>query len=156
MRTASVIFFLLLSSTPICQCTAEDLLVTISEKTTHITSPLTADGYPDYLAALNARFRTKSNPQNNLAVGIWETVGSTEIPVELRPLLFEALGVDGIPVEGDYLVGLGTYQKQQLGEFPRMTKHHPIKRQGYRIFKSYRKAPSFRKQTRGNINPRCV
>ena len=117
MRTPSIILFLLLYSTSVCQCTAGDLLVTISEKTTHITGPLKADGYPDYLAALNARFRTESSPQNNLALGIWETVGPTEIPVELRPLLFEALGVDGIPVEGDYLVGLGTYQKQQLGEF---------------------------------------
>ena len=117
MRTPSIILFLLMYSTSVCQCTAEDLLVTISEKTTHITGPLKADGYPDYLAALNARFRTESSPQNNLAVGIWETVGPTQIPVELRPLLFEALGVDGIPVEGDYLVGLGTYQKQQLGEF---------------------------------------
>ena len=92
MRTPSIILFLLLYSTSVCQCTAGDLLVTISEKTTHITGPLQADGYPDYLAALNARFRTESSPQNNLAVGIWETVGPTEIPVELRPLLFEPWG----------------------------------------------------------------
>jgi len=117
MRTSGVIFVLLLLPTAVCQCTAGDLLVTISEKTTHITAPLKADGYPDYLAALNAKVRSETTPQNNLALGLWETFGPSGIPVELRPFLFEAIGVDEIPVEGDYLVDLGTYQNQQLGQF---------------------------------------
>jgi len=32
------------------------VLVTISKETTYITEPLRADGYPDYVAALNQRF----------------------------------------------------------------------------------------------------
>jgi len=117
MRTPSVILFLLLSSTSVCQCTAEDLLVTISEKTTKITGPLKPDGYPDYVEALNVRLRGKSTPQNNLAVGIWRTVGPVGISPELRPMFFNALGIDELPQEGNYLIDLAAYQAQQLGAF---------------------------------------
>ena len=47
------------------------LLVTISKETTYITEPLRADGYPDYVAALNQRFSQGVTPENNAAVLFW-------------------------------------------------------------------------------------
>ena len=43
-------------------CNADDLLVTVSPETTRITSPLKEDGYPDYVAALNAQFQKNTTP----------------------------------------------------------------------------------------------
>ncbi len=111
-----IVFYLLYFSFG-AHSTGEDLLVTIGETTTKIASPVTPDGYPDYLAALNTEFRGKSTPQNNLVLGICRIVGPAGISPELRPMFFKALGIDELPQEGNYLIDLPTYQRQQLGTF---------------------------------------
>jgi hypothetical protein len=55
----------------------EPLLVTISKETTRITAPLKANGYPDYVAALNTQMSKGITAENNLAVAIWNTIGTT-------------------------------------------------------------------------------
>ena len=96
---------------------SDDLLVTISKETTRITSPLKPDGYPDYIAALNQQLRKDVTPKNNLAVGIWKITGPIELSDEMRPLFFNALGMDDQPVDGDYLVDFFNYYSEYLGQY---------------------------------------
>ena len=93
---------------------AEDLLITLGKDTTLITQPLKADGYPDYLAALNARFGREISPQKNFSVALWKTTGPIQISKDLKPGFFEALGIDDLPKEGDYLVDFITYYRKLL------------------------------------------
>ena len=51
------------------------VLLTISKETTYITEPLRADGYPDYVAALDRRFSRDVTPENNAAVLFWQAMG---------------------------------------------------------------------------------
>ena len=53
--------------------------ITISKETTYITEPLRKDGYVDYVAALNERFRAGVTPENNAAVPFWKAMGPGEI-----------------------------------------------------------------------------
>lgn len=96
---------------------SDDLLVTIGKETTRITSPLKPDGYPDYIAALNQQLRKDVTPKNNLAVGIWKITGPIELSDEIRPLFFNALGMDDQPVDGDYLVDFYNYYSEYLGQY---------------------------------------
>ena len=98
-------------------CRADDLLVTISPETTRITSPLKEDGYPDYVAALNSQFKKNTTPQNNMAVGIWEITGPVHLSPDFKPHFFLALGMDDLPIEGDYMVDFFSYYKEVLGPF---------------------------------------
>ena len=117
MKLRVIIVFYLMYFSFSAHSIGEELLVTIDQSTTKITSPLKPDGYPDYLAALNTEIRGDTTPQNNLALGIFRTFGPASIPPELRPSFFKLLGIDTLPEEGDYLIDLATYHKQLLGSF---------------------------------------
>ncbi len=86
--------------------------VTISKATTYITEPLRADGYVDYVAALNQRGSQGVTPENNAAVLFWQAMGPGEIPRELRNELFKLLGVSPLPDKGDYFVSLDVFAKR--------------------------------------------
>jgi hypothetical protein len=79
--------------------------ITIGRDTTFIEGPLTEDGYVDYLAALNQRLSEGVTPENNAAVLLWQLWGPQRIHAEVREEFFKQLGIDPLPVEGDYLVG---------------------------------------------------
>lgn len=70
--------------------------VRISPQTTFITTPLAADGYPDYVRAMMDRQREGVTPENNGAVLMWRALG----PLPSRDggaeydRLFEAIGVE--------------------------------------------------------------
>jgi hypothetical protein len=78
--------------------------ITISKETTYITEPLRADGYPDYVAALNQRMSEGVTPENNAAVLLQQAFGPNEIPKKLRVNYFQQLGVAPLPEKGDYLI----------------------------------------------------
>jgi hypothetical protein len=65
----------------------------ISPETTYITESLTADGYPDYAAAINARLAAGTRPEDNAAIDILHAVGIDLIPEAYRAEALAALGV---------------------------------------------------------------
>ena len=87
--------------------------VTISKETTYITEPLRADGYPDYMAALNQRASKGVTPENNAAVLFWKAMGPTEIGAKERDKYFKMLGMPSLREEGDYFVTLDKYLDRQ-------------------------------------------
>jgi hypothetical protein len=85
---------------------------TISKETTYIVAPLDADGYPDYVAAINRHCRIGVTPENNAAVLFWQAVGPDEIRADHRAEFFKQLGIDPLPEKGDYFVTLEQFAKQ--------------------------------------------
>lgn len=85
--------------------------VTVSKETTRITAPLRADGYPDYLAALNQIASEGVTPENNAAVPLWRAFGPKEIDENTRERFFKMLGIPPLPEKGDYLIPLEQYAK---------------------------------------------
>ena len=83
------------------------VLVTISKETTYITEPLRADGYPDYIAALNQRLSKGVTPENNAAALFWKALGPHEINKDCRERFFQMLGIPPLPEKGDYFVTSG-------------------------------------------------
>ena len=77
---------------------------TISEETTRITSPLRADGTPDYVAALNEKYGKGVTADNNGFVSWLELVGTNMNVAETgRGKLLELLGRKDLPAEaGDW------------------------------------------------------
>ena len=95
------------------------VLVTISEETTYITEPLRADGYPDYVAALNERCSEGVTPENNSAVLFWKAMGPSSIEEKDREKYFEMLGIPPLPDEGDYFVTSDEWiERQKARENP--------------------------------------
>ncbi len=86
------------------------VLVTISKETTYITEPLRADGYPDYVAALNQRASEGVTPENNAAVLFWKAIGWPEwVAAQDRDQFFKMLGIQTLPEKGDYYVAFYEY-----------------------------------------------
>lgn len=83
--------------------------ITISKATTYITEPLTADGYPDYVAALNQRTSQGVTPENNAVVLLMQAFGPGIIPAKDRPRFFKMLGIPPLPDKGDYFVDYYTF-----------------------------------------------
>ena len=88
------------------------ILITISKETTYITEPLRKDGYVNYVAALNQRFRAGVTPENNAAVHFWHAMGPSEIGPKYRDEYFKLLGFPPLPEKGDYYVSLDKYAQQ--------------------------------------------
>jgi hypothetical protein len=89
--------------------------VRIGKDTTYITEPFDHEGFLDYQAALNDRLGKGVTPENNANVLIWKAIGPTPeggngMPAEY----FKRLGIDEPPRDGDYLLGLSTYLREQL------------------------------------------
>ncbi len=89
------------------------VLVTISKETTYITGPLRKDGYPDYIAALNERFKKVVTAENNSAVLFWQAMGPAEIDAKLRSRYFQMLDMHPLPEKGDYFVPWDAYVQRR-------------------------------------------
>jgi acetyl esterase/lipase len=99
------------------------VLVTISKETTYITGPLRKDGYPDYIAALNERFKKGVTPENNAAVLFWQAVGPSELNPRIRTRYFEMLEMPPPADQGDYFVSFDKYMRRlKDANDPRLTK----------------------------------
>jgi len=87
-------------------------LVTISKETTFITEPLRKDGYVDYIAALDRRFREGVTPENNAAVLFLKAFGPGEIKEEHRAEYCRRLGIAPPTESVDSFVTLRTYAER--------------------------------------------
>lgn len=99
-----VVAALLLAWRRSCSSSGSSIRVTISKDTTYITEPLRADGYPDYVAALNQRFSEGVTPENNSAVLFWKAIGPRELGGKYREKHFKMLGIPPLPGTGDYFI----------------------------------------------------
>ena len=90
---------------------------TISKATTHITKPLTKDGYVDYVAALNQQLSKGVTPDINAAVPLWEAIGTKPLEdwePKHREQLFKMLGMKELK-DGDkqYISGEDFVEKTE-------------------------------------------
>lgn len=82
----------------------------LSRDTTFITGPLTKDGYPDYVAAINSRAGEGVTAGNNAAVPLLRALGPTALRYdETRAQVLEQLGLKDLPKDGPYLVTWSDY-----------------------------------------------
>jgi hypothetical protein len=91
---------------------------TVGKETTYVLGPLTRDGYPDYVAALNQRLSKGVTVANNANVLFWKAFGPQPEGVKLPPAFFKWLGFR--PLErGDYFILLPRYLKERFQLDPR-------------------------------------
>jgi len=85
--------------------------IRVSRETTHITEPLTPNGMPDYVAALNERMGAGVTPESNAVVLLLQAVGPRLHGAETKPgdQLADELGVPRLPASGDYLLSQEQY-----------------------------------------------
>jgi len=88
--------------------------VTISQETTYLLGPLRADGYVDYVGALNAELGRGVTPENNAAVPLLAAVGPHGMPEKQREAFCEALGMPVPPEQGDYFAPFSDHVDGQL------------------------------------------
>lgn len=88
---------------------------TIGKSTTYITSPLTATGHVDYVAALNARLSKGVTPETNANVALWRVIGPTPAGDKVPSGYFEKMGVTAPPAIGGYFVGQRAYADRTPG-----------------------------------------
>lgn len=79
-------------------------ILPVSKETTRITKPLDDEGFVDYVAAVNEIASRGVTPENNFEVVVRRVLGPEEILEEDRAAYFEKLGIDPLPVDGDYFV----------------------------------------------------
>jgi Tfp pilus assembly protein PilE len=78
------------------------MTITVAADTTYLTTPLLADGYPDYLGYMNTQNSAGVTAENNAWVAILRTWGPKEIEDESRAEHFRLLGIAPLPEDGDY------------------------------------------------------
>jgi hypothetical protein len=70
--------------------------------TTVVSSPVRGDGTIDYAAAYNLRASNGVTPENNAAVLIERAFGPERVPENSRSKYYRNLGIDELPLSGDY------------------------------------------------------
>jgi len=84
--------------------------ITISKETTRLTEPLRADGYVDYIAALNQQLGAGVTPENNAAVDLLYASGPAVISASIGKEYFKLLGISPPPAQGNYLRPLKDFE----------------------------------------------
>lgn len=87
---------------------------TISPETTYFTAPLDADGYVDYVAALNERLKRGVTAANNANVLIWKAIGPHPEEAAMAPEYFKWLDIEPPAEEGKYFIAWGEYENRKL------------------------------------------
>ena len=116
---------------------AEQKLIRVSRETTHITRPLDADGYVDYVAAANERASRGVTAENNFEVVVRRIAGPGAIFAEYREEYFRRLGIPVPPEEGDYFVEYGDFLEARKLPAARL---HQLREAGDRLSESPWKA----------------
>ena len=88
---------------------------TISEDTTYITEPRTADGLVDYVTALEKPASEGVTPENNAAVCFYQAIGPRPGRDPLPDSFFRRLGMPRPDEAGPYLMSYSDYLRQELG-----------------------------------------
>jgi hypothetical protein len=97
--------------------------VSISKETTWITEPLREDGSPDYVRYLDEKLAEGVTPDNNAAVLLLRTFGPRELAKKSAGEYFKRLGIEPLPVEGDYFVDWSVFcQRFSAKEWPAVPK----------------------------------
>ncbi len=78
--------------------------IVIGKETSRITEPLDAEGYPDYVAAINERLSEGVTKDNNAAVLLVEALGPEIIEADTREEALKRIGVSNLPEKGRYIV----------------------------------------------------
>jgi hypothetical protein len=89
---------------------AGEPVVPLATETTKITQPLDESGDPDYIEFLNQMYSSGVTPENNAVVLMIQANGPT---LERQPIseeFYRRLGIDPLPLSGDYLIPFVTYQ----------------------------------------------
>lgn len=87
--------------------------ITISKETTWATEPLREDGTVDYLEAINRLFSKGVTPENNACVLLYQAMGPSPEGNRQPDLFFRRMGVEPLPDEGAYLIGLHKWLRDQ-------------------------------------------
>ena len=89
--------------------------ITISKETTRITKPLRADGYVDYIAALDQHASKGVTPKNNAAVLFFRAMGPTDkyMSKDVRTTYYKLLAIKPLAAEGDYFIDIEDYLETQ-------------------------------------------
>lgn len=107
--------------------------IVVSRKTTFLTSPLAADGLPDYEAALLASFGPAPPPEENAAALLLETCWPFGIDGAHLPVICKALGISDVPPaeplelnpERDAAAGVTDPMLETAGQWPWTAKELP-------------------------------
>src|SRR5579871_919420 len=109
---------------------------TISPETTFVTQPRDANGYPDYVTALNERLRDGVTRDNNACVPMWRVLGSNSEGANPPDAVFQMLGIDRLPSEDKVrFVSQSDFAKERLGIDPQSPEMAEIYNQSERIRK---------------------
>src|SRR5262249_37221929 len=92
--------------------------ITIGKSTTDITQPLDAEGYPDYVAAINERMSEGVTAENNAAVLLVQAMGPGSYPSAADKEALKRLGLGDLPEKGSYIVSQDEIIKQWHAEHP--------------------------------------
>jgi CubicO group peptidase (beta-lactamase class C family) len=90
--------------------------VTISKETTYITSPLRPDGYPDYVAAIDAMAARGVTPENNAFVLLVQALGPKAISEACRKPLYAKLRIPPLREDARYFVDYDECAKKARGD----------------------------------------
>lgn len=78
--------------------------ITVGRDTTYLEGPLDKDGYVDYAGALNRQLSEGVTPEENAAVLLLQAFGPPFGDAEYRRKVYDLLGVEPLPSEGEYFV----------------------------------------------------
>jgi hypothetical protein len=90
----------------------------VGPETTCVTAPLDDEGYPDYVAVLNEETARGVSVENNAAASFWRIHGPNAIRGGIeepdRGAFLAAMGLNGLPKEGDYFVSIASYVQSKI------------------------------------------
>lgn len=89
---------------------------TLGKETTYVTEPVDAEGYVDYVEALDALRRKGIVPEQNAQVLLMQALGPSPEGSPLGDEFFKRLGMERLPAEGDYFIGLEAFLKKKLAD----------------------------------------
>lgn len=99
----SLLALLLLAGGFVWQCIGPTPAINVSRETTYITTPLRADGMPDYERYVLDRQRDGVTPENNAAVLLWQAMGPVEQQVEDFDVVCREIGIGTLPPSEEFL-----------------------------------------------------
>jgi hypothetical protein len=91
----------------------------LGKETTYVTEPLDADGYVDFVSALNERWRRGVTPANNANVLLWKALGPHPEEKTMPEEFFKWMKIKPPPEQGEYFVPMYRYLRAQREKDPR-------------------------------------
>lgn len=108
----------------------EPVKLRISKETTFFEGPLRSDGTVDYTAAYNAYVSKGATPQNNAFSLILQASGPGVLQAEKRDALQRKVGMQPLPLEGDYYTSLIAFIELTVSPEKLKVQYHEIEVEG--------------------------